>query len=298
MLYDEDISEMSMIGLQNNGRGKAGVNQTETESVARETENDVQVTDTENDEQAADIEGGSARYGILDLIAEREKAGLYIGQTFKDYKEFTEAVEDYEQKTFVYFTNRTSKPYTGTSLDKTRYPKKYEVKICQHGYNRKSRAKNDRPNQSYLYKQRQVQLTVSLLQSSEDETHAQYQITKFMDVHTNHTLNPQDFKLHSRSKRVTKQEQEKYVRDYYQNMEVPSRKVREVIEKETGKCLSSKDLINRKAEMGEKQTDIEQLLSSVKVVEKNDPHAFARICYSENQTVKVIVSAQLMHKTL
>ena len=288
MLYDEDISEMSMIGLQNNGRGKAGVNRTETESVARETENDVQLTDTENDEQAADIEGGSARHGIPNLIAEREKAGLYTGQTFKDYKEFTEAVEDYEQKNFFYFTNRTSKPYTGTSLDKTRYPKKYEVKICQHGYNRKSRAKSDRPNQSYLYKQCQVQLTVSLLQSSEDETHAQYQITKFMDVHTNHTLNPQDFKLLSRSKRLTKQEQEKYVRDYYQNMEVPSRKVREVIEKETGKCLSSKDLINRKAEMDEKQTDIEQLLSSVKVLEKNDPHAFARICYSENQTVQVI----------
>ena len=57
MLYDEDISETSMIGLQNNGRGKAGVNRTETESVARKTENDVQVRDTENDEQAADIEG-------------------------------------------------------------------------------------------------------------------------------------------------------------------------------------------------------------------------------------------------
>ena len=96
-------------------------------------------------------------------------------------------------------------------------------------------------------------------------------------------LNPQDVKLFSRSKRVTKQEQEKYVRDYYQNMEVPSKNVREVIEKETGKCLSSKDLINRKAEMGEKQTDI-----GVLVFEKNDPRAFARICYSENQTVQVI----------
>jgi len=58
-----------------------------------------------------------------------------------------------------------------------------------------------------------------------------------------------------------KQEQKKYVRYYCQNMEVPNRKVREVIEKETGKCLSSQDLINRKAEMSEEQSNIEQLLS-------------------------------------
>ena len=75
-------------------------------------------------------------------------------------------------------------------------------------------------------------------------------------------------------------------------MELPIRTVREVIEKETGKYLSSKDLIIRKAEMSAKQSDTEQLLSTMKEVEKNDPHAFADICYSKNQTVQVIFFSQ------
>ena len=40
--------------------------------------------------------------------------------------------------------------------------------------------------------------------------------------------------------------------------------------------------------MSAKQSDIEQLLSTMKELEKNDPHAFAKICYSDNQTVIII----------
>ena len=99
-------------------------NDDEVMEIQDEKDNEESLADTENDEQAAEIEVGSTRHDNLNLKAETEKAGLYTGQTFKDYIEFTEAVEAYQQKNYFYFTTRTSKPYIGSSLDKARYPKK------------------------------------------------------------------------------------------------------------------------------------------------------------------------------
>ena len=82
-------------------------------------------------------------------------------------------------------------------------------------------------------------------------------------------------------------------------MDVPTRKVGKAIENETGKCFV-KGLINRKAEVHEKQSDMEQQLSNTKEMERNDPHAFAKMCYSRNQTVQVTFFhffCTLMHKT-
>ena len=98
-------------------------NDDEVMEIQDEKYNEESLADAENDEQAAEIEVGSTRHDNLNLKAETEKAGLYTGQTFKDYIEFTEAVEAYQQKNYFYFTTRTSKPYIGSSLDKARYPK-------------------------------------------------------------------------------------------------------------------------------------------------------------------------------
>ena len=220
---------------------------------------------------------------------------LYEGQTFHSYPDFKDAVTEYQKQKFFYFTTRTSTSYKGTNLDKDKFPKKDVLLLCQHGpkiqrkpaENKALKSKQKRNYQSVLKQDCPVELYLSLKESQNSER-AHYCITKFNSRHENHPLSLDDFKRHAKSRQLSEAEMKRYVQEHYIDLEANNRRVRRVILQETGKSITAKDLINNKARLAKKGTDIEETLAELQKLVDEDPNCYTEVVESERGTVSII----------
>jgi glutaredoxin-related protein len=247
----KDESRLSLIDSDNiNDRDEGSINNVSNVSTQNETEDAISNFDlaNENDQDSdSDI---------------TEKFKLQKGMQFAHWTEFEEYFEKY---TFYNFTH-TCKRFSKINKD-TEDPIKYKYNMahltCVHfGKPRVSQSTKQRPNQSYMGRDCMFEVVVKF-----DGDINKYYIDRVHADHNNHEVSKHAYMQHPLARRLKDQELNRYVKEYLMELKVSKATIKDKVEKETGKKITSKDLQNLK-EREKRKVQSDTVTSVINFLEK------------------------------
>ncbi len=113
----------------------------------------------------------------------------------------------------------------------------------------------------------------------------QYVIRKFVSVHTGHSPSHESYKNYRKNRLLTEEERKLYIEKYMMELDIPTRKVQQEIEKDTGKVPTGKNL-RRSVEAVKKSqgkgTDMEELVKILENLKATDTNSTVQIAYADS----------------
>jgi hypothetical protein len=210
---------------------------------------------------------------------------LEKGMTFDNYNEFWDHFERWEFQNLTHTFKHNSRPNTESTGDNYKYNFKH-LRCVHYGKPRVGKSSNKRPNQSYMAKGCLFQLVVKL-----DKDLNKYYIDSFHAEHKNHEVSKSSYMNHPNARKLTNADLKKYVHEYLIDLKIPKSTIKDRIQKETGKFITSKDLQNYKEKEARNAGAGGSLCVALKFLENEQqehPGSEFNIAYSEDNIVKTI----------
>ena len=168
---------------------------------------------------------------------------LYNDRIFESYAEVQELVNQIGKRSFTLVSIRGSNLNHAPNLDKEKFKYKSVHFICiHHPHGHASRNRDLRPNQRYFNLNCPFQFKIVL-----DIAKKLYRVTNLRNTHKNHPLSQESFIRYPRNRRLSDEERKKYIGRDILELKAKKSDLKRVIQKETGKVTTTKDLGNQTA---------------------------------------------------
>jgi glutaredoxin-related protein len=215
------------------------------------------------------------------------KLELQKGMSFENWTEFEKYFEKYKFLNFTHTSTGDSKPNKATTNEVNKY-RMVQYKCVHYGKPRISQSTNQRPNQSYMGRDCMFEVIVKF-----DKDINKYHIDRVHAEHQNHEVSKSSYMQHPLARRLKDQELAKYVREYLMELKVSKAKIKDIVEKETGKKITSKDLQNLK-EREKRKVNADTIQSVMLLMEKekeDNPGSTFRVLYRTDSDGADVIKA-------
>ena len=192
---------------------------------------------------------------------------LQEGMCFNSYEKALDTFTKYCSERYIHFSKqRSDKNKDANSKDICPYL--YVSFICIHGgKKRESRGHNVRPNVSVNHKGCPFKFVIKLSSKTKE-----YIVHKFFGGHENHDLNPDYYKAMPQARRLDPENANDAIK--YMKAGCPTSKVRDLLQEETGKIITTRDLWNlnkRSSNSNNQKNDLEEMMEFLEKKHKDDP---------------------------